>query len=103
MQQNPSFNINSKHYIDRLENDIVQLARTLSVEHSIDIEEAKLMARQITQRRINGLLTKEEKEGIENLTKEIMEIVKAPENTMRANFRIHAKKVYELLKTFELI
>lgn len=96
-----SFNINSKHYIDRLENDIVQLARTLSVEHSIDIEDAKLMARQITQRRLNGLLTKDEKEGIERISKQIKEDIKNY-NWTAGRFS-NPKDVYELLKTFELI
>lgn len=92
-----SFNINSKHYIDRLENDIVQLARTLSVEHSIDIESAKLMARQITQRRLNGLLTKDEKEGISLIKQKTTEFIKADLK------KDYAHNVYELLKTFELI
>ena len=97
MQQSSSININSKHFIDRIENDIVQLARTLSIEHAINIEDAKLMARQITQRRLNQLLTKIEQEGIENLSKEVKEGIRFP-NTI-----INAGKVYELLKTFELI
>jgi hypothetical protein len=98
MQQNSSISINSKHYIDRLENDIVQLARTLSVEHAIDIENAKLMARQITQRRINQLLTKEEQNGIAEIKSNVNRSIKNGMSTLE-----DPKSVYELLKTFELL
>ena len=103
MQQNSSISITSKHFIDRLENDIVQLAKALSVEYSLDIESAKLVARQTMQRRLNQLLTKDEQEGIKKLAIEVNEIIKANPTALQANFRIHAKKVYELLKTMELL
>jgi len=101
MQQTPSFNINSKHYIDRLENDIVQLAKVLSVEHAIDIENAKLMARQIMQRRLNSLLTEEEKNGIKRVSNSVKEDIKNYGFT--AGRILDVKDVYELLKTFDLL
>ncbi len=100
MPQNTSININSKYFIDRLENDIVQLAKTMTVEYSVDIEEAKLMARKVMQTRLNGLLTKEEKEGIELIKQKTKEYIK---NTHEAETLNYSKDVYELLKTFDLI
>jgi CRISPR/Cas system-associated exonuclease Cas4 (RecB family) len=98
MQQNSSVNINSKHFIDRIENDIVQLAKTLSIEHATDIENAKLMARQITQRRINQLLTKEEQSGVKAILDNIKRSIKNGMTTVE-----DPKAIYELLKTFELL
>lgn len=98
MQQNPLTNINSKYFIDRVENDIVQLAKTLSIEHSISIDEAKIMARQMIQRRLNGLLTKEEQEGINNLRHVTISAIKSTALNTSYN-----KIVYEFLKTMELL
>lgn len=101
MPQNHLTSINSKYFIDRVENDIVQLTKTLSIEHSISIDEAKLMARQITQRRLNGLLTKDEKDGIDKISTAVKEDIKNFNFT--AGRILDPKLVYELLKTFELI
>jgi uncharacterized protein YehS (DUF1456 family) len=98
MEQSSSVSINSKHYIDKLENDIVQLARVLSVEYTINIEDAKIMARQITQRRINQLLTKEEKEGISKIKDNVTKSIKNGESKLD-----NPKDIYELLKTFDLL
>ena len=102
MQQSTSISINSKHFIDRLENDIVQLAKTLSIEHQTDIENAKLMARRISQSRINQLLTKEEQNGIISIKDNVTDIIKNP-TSHKPNTLVLSQKVYELLKTFDLI
>ena len=103
MQQNPS--INSKYFIDRVENDIVQLARTLSIEHSLPIEDAKIMARQIIQRRLNGLLTPQENQGIALIKKEMTDYLKdnTRANIHQAMLQKFSGKIYELLKTMELL
>lgn len=98
MPQNPLTNINSKYFIDRVENDIVQLAKTLSIEHSISIDEAKIMARQMIQRRLNVLLTDQEKSGINKVITNTKNEVKNPASQV-----LYAGYVYELLKTMELM
>jgi len=97
-RSNLTFNINSKLFLDRLENDILQLVKTLIVEHQISVDNAKAMARRMIQNKVNQMLTEEEKKGIEELSKETNDIITAPQGTLTANFRIHARKVYELLK-----
>lgn len=99
MQQ--SISINSKYFIDRVENDIVQLTKTLSVEHGISIDNAKLMARQIIQRRINQLLTKEEQDGISSIRADINDVIKNT-NYSKVSLPALCGDIYELLKTFEL-
>lgn len=99
MQQ--SISINSKYFIDRVENDIVQLTKTLSVEHGISIDNAKLMARQIIQRRINQLLTKEEQDGISSIRADINDVIKNT-NCSKVSLPTLCGDIYELLKTFEL-
>lgn len=98
MQQNTSINIGSKYFIDRVENDIVQLARTLSIEHGVSIEDAKYMARKILQLRINQLLTKEELEGITEIKNNVVRSLKHGMSSLD-----NPKVIYELLKTFELL
>lgn len=101
MPQNPLININSKYFIDRVENDIVQLAKTLSIEHTISIDEAKIMARQMIQRRLNGLLNEDEKKGIGLLSETTTRMIK--DQTGGFPIRNYVSKVYELLKTMELL
>jgi hypothetical protein len=101
MQQLNSVSITSTYFIDKIEDLIVKLAKALSLEHSIPIDSAKVMARQIIQRRLNSLLTEEEKKGIENITNTIKEDLKRFNGT--AGQLLNCEKVYELLKTMELL
>lgn len=101
MQQNSSININSKYIIDRLENDLIQLTRVLAIEQQQSIETSKIAARHIIQTRLNQLLTQEEKEGINRLSKQIKEDIKQFNGT--AGRISNPKDIYELLKTFDLL
>lgn len=95
MQQS-SFSINSKHFITRIDNDIIQLIKTLIVEHQISIDEAKIMARRIIQNKINLMLTEDETKGIENLSETTTRMIK--DQTGGFPIRNYISKVYELLK-----
>ena len=97
MPQQTSINVNSKYFVDRVENDIVQLTRSVSLEYGVGIEEAKLMARKMVQSKLNQILTNAEKEGIGLVQEQTQEFIKA--NIKRD----YAHNVYELLKTFDLI
>jgi len=101
MPQQTSININSKYFVDRVENDIVQLARAVSLEYSVSIEEAKIMARKMIQSKLNQILTDDEKEGISNLSETTERMIK--DQTGGFPIRNYTSKVYELLKTFDLI
>lgn len=96
-QSPSSFSINSKHYIDKIENDIVNLTKTISIEYQINIEEAKQMARTIVQRKLNGVLSEEQNNGINKLNETVKNKIKNKTDTEFVNL------VYELLKTMELI
>jgi hypothetical protein len=95
MPQNTSININSSYFIDRLENDIVQLTKTFSIEHSISIEEAKLMTRRTIQSRLNQLLTKEEKDGIKETTEKVKDFLKG-NGILTSNIGNLCSNFYEL-------
>lgn len=93
---NSTFSINSKHFTTRIENDIVQLVKTLIVEHQITVQEAKVMARHIVQNKLNQMLTDEEMSGIKDLSQLTNNFIKA--GITHACY-VYSKKVYELLKT----
>jgi hypothetical protein len=95
MQSNNStFSINSKHFTTRIENDIVQLVKTLIVEHQITVDEAKAMARKLVQNKINQMLTDEENVGIKELSQLTNNFIKAGSSH---SCYIYSKNVYELL------
>jgi 3-deoxy-D-manno-octulosonate 8-phosphate phosphatase KdsC-like HAD superfamily phosphatase len=96
MEQNFSINVNSKYFIDTIENYIVQLARTISLEQQIDIETAKIQTRQIVQRRLNQLLTDAEQKGISDTLEETKELIKKENNEYYCN-------IYEIFKIFEVL
>lgn len=100
-QQPTSINVNSKYFVDRVENDIVQLARAVSLEFGVDIEAAKVMARKMVQSKLNQILTDAEKEGIDRVTKQVSEDIKHFGYT--AGRILDPKDIYELLKTFDLV
>lgn len=96
-QPSNNFNMNAKYFSDRLDADIIQYTKAIAVEYSLSIEEAKLMARQMTQRKLNTILTDEEKNGIADIAKTTKDaITKHPKGE-------YPKAIYELLKTMELI
>ncbi|MCK9428989.1 MAG: hypothetical protein M0R17_03125 [Candidatus Omnitrophica bacterium] len=96
MQQTSSINVNSKYFIDAVENNIVQLARVISLEQQIDIEQAKIQTRQIIQRRLNQLLTDSEKKGIEDTLIDTKNLIKKENNEYYCN-------IYEIFKIFEVL
>ena len=96
MQQNHSININSKFFIDKIETDIVKLVQALSLEYRKSIDEAKIMARQIVQRRINQFLTNDELEGLKNLSSKVNSDIKNSTDIYDPIV------IYELLKLMEL-
>ena len=97
-QQLPnSYNINSKHYSDKIENDIVNLTKCLSIEYQIDIESAKEMARVIVQRKLNGIINNTALSEIKNICKTTTDIIKSNKKDK------YYSDVYELLKLMELL
>jgi len=61
-----SVKISSKHYIDSLENTIIQIAKAISVEQGIKIvPDAMLIVRDILQKKSNELLTDEQNNFIQ--------------------------------------
>lgn len=94
MPQN-SFNVTSKHFINSIENSIVQLVKAIIVEHQVSIDEAKVMARHIVQMKLNQMLTDEQKKGIEDVTKETVETIK---EAVGSSYKNYARKVYDLIK-----
>lgn len=92
---NSNLTINSKHFSDRIDTDIIQLTKTIMLEYGIELEEAKSMARKKIQRKLTSIMTSIETEGIGHL------IITTKEEVKKGNE--YAKQVYELLKTMELI
>ena len=103
-QTSSTFNINSKHFMTRVENDIVQLVKTLIVEHKISVDQAKAMARNMLQGKLNQMLTEKEKEGIKDLSSTTDYMIKASKEdaVVVGPVRVYVRKVYELLKTMGL-
>lgn len=94
MQQQTS--INSKYYINKIESDIVNLTKTISVEHQKTIEEAKYITRKLIQARLNQIVSDEEKEDINWLYDFLVENTKKGSNTELC------KKLYSLFTSMEL-
>jgi hypothetical protein len=93
--------INSKHFLTKIENDIVQLVKAIAVERQVSVDEAKISARRSIQHKINQMLTTEEQDGIQDLLKETNNLVKKlhKDNIEEKEWHIYSRKVYELLKT----
>lgn len=88
-----SSQINSQHYINSLETNIIQVARALAVEHQVPVDpDAKEMTRKIVQEKINSLISAETKQGIRHLKNDIEKKIKS------GDVYDYDRKVYELLK-----
>lgn len=98
---NSTLSINSKHFSNRIDTDIIQLTKTLMVEFQVSIEEARVIARKMVQRKLNSILTKEEFQGIEDLIEITKESIRGQITDIDGTE--YAKTVYELLKTMELL
>jgi hypothetical protein len=95
----PSFNINSAFFLQQLDTTIIQLIKVMSVEHQVTIEQAKAMAFNLIQDRINlALLTAEQKTHIKETYSEVTESLKS--GTVKNINTI--KKVYNIFKLLRL-
>ena len=89
-----SLQVTSKQFLDSIESNIIQIARSLALEYSIKVDpDAKKMTRELIQRKVNQLLSSEEKQNLSALWNETIEILKSNNNEK------YARKVYEALKT----
>lgn len=103
MNQIPSNNSNqitAKHFADKLEANIIQLARAISIEHGVKVDpEAKQMTREVIQSKANQLLTDKEREGIRKLWNETKLIISGRGHSTEMDQNTYARYVYEALKT----
>lgn len=91
----PSMKVTSKHYVDSLETNIIQVARAFSLEFGLKVDpDAKKMTRDVVQRKINQLLTDQERAGLKALWTETVKII-----ANREQSNTYARQVYEALKT----
>jgi hypothetical protein len=97
---NSNLTINSKHFSDRIDTDIIQLTKTIMLEYGLELEEAKSMARKKIQKKLNSIMTSIESQGITDLIYNTKEIIKTGRGVLE---KTYAKSVYELLKTMELL
>ena len=92
--------ISSKHYIHQLESIIIQIARSLSIEHSIPVDpDAKEMTREIVQTRINSLLKESTIKEIEDLKSMVLQILQTKNVSTLSQL---ATQTYHLLKVLAL-
>jgi len=99
---NSSMKINSQHYINALEGNLIQITRALAMEHSIRPDpEAKAMTRTIAQDKVNLLLSDNEMENIRRLWDQTVVDLK---NVKTNNDKVgqYLRDVYELMKTMGL-
>lgn len=99
MMQTPSNNsmqVTAKHYADKLESNIIQLARALAIEHQVNVDpDAKKMTREVIQSKANALLSDAERKGLKELWNDTVSQLK-----MNTSDSIqYVRKVYEALKT----
>lgn len=96
IHSNNSMTITSKHFIDKLESSIIQIAKAFSIEYSLPVDpDAKAMTRDVVQRKINQLLSEKEREGLRELWKSTVDNLKMSANDSKSYVRM----VYEALKT----
>lgn len=77
MTHSNNFNVNSKHFIDKILVDIIQLTKTLAIEYKIKPDpDAKIMAREIVQAQLNTLMTNENKDLVNKIVKRTYERLK---------------------------
>jgi uncharacterized protein (UPF0335 family) len=88
--------LSTKHFVDRLEANIVQLARAVAIEHQIKVDpDAKKITREIVQTKNNQLLSQQEREGLKQLWEDTVANLKM-KNTDTLQY---VRRVYEALKT----
>lgn len=99
MQTQPAtsaISIGSKHFINSLESTIIQIARSLAMEHKVPVDpEAKEMTRGIVQTRINSLLDEKTVKELKRLKEEVSETIKTTKDQALKELAI---KTYHLLK-----
>jgi len=96
IHSNNSNQITAKHIADKLEANIIQLARTIAIEYSIKVDpDAKQMTREVIQNKANQLLTDKEREGIRKLWNDT--VLQLKMNT--SDSIQYVRYVYEALKT----
>lgn len=97
---NSSMTITSKHFIDKLESSIIQIAKAFAIEYSLPVDpDAKAMTRDVVQRKINQLLLDKEREGVKEVWDETLKIIKNQGHNTKWDVEAYARKVYEALKT----
>lgn len=90
-----SFNISSKHYVNAIEANIIQLTKALSLEHSMSVDDAKDSARTIVQEELStGLLDDGVREKLSNLLNETIRKLRANPSDE------YISEVYNALKLF---
>lgn len=88
--------IGSQHYINQIEGIIIQIARSLAVEHNLPVSpDTKQMTHEILQRKINQLLSDKDVEGLKKVWDETVKVLK---NQGEMDSRLYAQHVYEALK-----
>lgn len=94
---NNSMQVSSKHFVDILETNIIQLARAYSVEFGVKVDpDAKKMTREVIQNKANQLLSEDETSGLRRLWNETVEILKSTKSNNDEVGR-YARDVYEAL------
>jgi len=95
---NNSIQVSSKHFIDKLESSIIQIARAYALEFSVKVDpDAKQMTREVIQSKINELLSANEKDNIRQVWLETLRIVKQEPKT-NWDLDTYARQIYETLK-----
>ena len=96
---NNSIQVSSKHFVDKLESNIIQIARAYAIEFNLKVDpDAKQMTREVIQRKINQLLTNKEREGIRKLKEETVKIISGKGHSTELDMNTYARYVYETLK-----
>lgn len=79
MEPNSSnYKINSRHYSQSIESSIIQLTRTLAIEHQLSVDpDAKSMARRTVQNKLNQLYSEQELKTINDFVNNVFINMKA--------------------------
>ncbi len=97
---NNSMQVSSKHYVDALETNIIQVAKAFSIEFGIKVDpDSKKMTREVVQRKINQLLSDQERNGIKEVWEETVKIISGKGRNTKWDIDTYARQVYEALKT----
>jgi hypothetical protein len=96
---NSSIQVTSKHFVDKLEMNIIQIARAYAIEFGINVDpDAKKMTREAVQIRANALLSDNERECIRKVWEETLKIIKGRGSQTEWDIDTYARNVYETLK-----